>query len=201
VRLAVADRERLISTTLADHGQIDILVNNAAVTYLAPIESITNKQLRLMMELQVFAPYHLTQLALPQMYERGSGCVLNISSHAAEHPQGPPFEEIQQRGFSVYGMAKAAIERFTTALAAEGYHRGVRANSLAPTDNVATPGAGGHNLIDGFPLEDESVMAEAALVLVVSDFTGRLVHSQQILREIDQSDRPSPSVRPHPNKS
>lgn len=176
-----------------EFGTVDVLVNNAAVTFLAPVEQFSDKRFRLMVELQVWAPYHLTQLVLPSMYERGAGWVLNISSRVAVHPVGPPFEEIQTRGFSVYGMCKAALERFTTALAAEGHPHGVRANALAPFDNVATPGAGAHDLVTDFALEDESVMAEAALALVEGDLTGRIALSQLLLAELGRA-RAFPAV-------
>jgi citronellol/citronellal dehydrogenase len=184
---SAADRERVVAETVRQLGPIDILVNNAAVTFLAPVEQFSEKRFRLMLELQVWAPYHLAQLVLPGMYERGHGWILNISSRAALHPEGPPYEEVQARGFSVYGMCKAALERFTTALAAEGHPHGVRANSLAPLDNVATPGAGAHDLLADFALEDESVMAEAALALVEGDLTGRLALSQTLLAELGRT--------------
>jgi citronellol/citronellal dehydrogenase len=190
---SVADRERIVADTRTQLGPVDVLVNNAAVTFLAPVEQFSDKRFRLMVELQVWAPYHLTQLVLPSMYERGAGWVLNISSRVAVHPVGPPFEEIQTRGFSVYGMCKAALERFTTALAAEGHPHGVRANALAPFDNVATPGAGAHDLVTDFALEDESVMAEAALALVEGDLTGRVALSQLLLAELGRA-RALPAV-------
>jgi NAD(P)-dependent dehydrogenase (short-subunit alcohol dehydrogenase family) len=181
------ERERAVTEATDQLGPADILVNNAAVTFLAPVEQFAEKRFRLMVELQVWAPYHLTQLVLPGMYERGREWVLNISSRAAHHPVGPPFDPIQERGFSVYGMGKAALERFTTALAAEGWARGVRANALAPEDNVATPGAGAHDLVDDFRLEDESVMAEAALALVEGGLTARIALSQSLLAELGRS--------------
>nr|WP_322777870.1 SDR family NAD(P)-dependent oxidoreductase [Frankia sp. Cas4] len=178
------DRERAVFETQKTFGPVDILVNNAAVTFVAPVQDFAEKRFRLMVEVQVWAPYHLTQLLLPDMYARGCGWVLNISSRIAEHPLGPPYDPVQERGFSVYGMVKAALERFTTALAVEGHAHGVRANTLAPLDNVATPGAGAHDLVDGFVLEDESVMAEAALALVEGDLTGRIALSQTLLAEL-----------------
>jgi citronellol/citronellal dehydrogenase len=187
---SAADRERIVAQASRQLGPVDVLVNNAAVTFLAPIEQFAEKRFRLMVELQMWAPYHLTQLVLPGMYERAAGWVLNISSRAALHPEGPPYEEIQTRGFSVYGMCKAALERFTTALAAEGHTHGVRANALAPLDNVATPGAGAHDLVADFALEDESVMAEAALALVEGDLTGRLALSQDLLAELGRTTVP-----------
>lgn len=186
---SAADRERAVAEAELHLGPVDILVNNAAVTFLAPVESFAEKRFRLMVELQLWAPYHLTQLVLPGMYERGQGWVLNISSRAAHHPDGPPFDPLHERGFSVYGMVKAALERFTTALAAEGWKRGVRANALAPQDNVATPGAGAHDLVENFALEDDSVMAEAALALVEGDLTARLALSQALLAELGRTAR------------
>jgi citronellol/citronellal dehydrogenase len=184
---STADRRRAVDETLAALGPVDILVNNAAVTYIQPVEGFPEKRFRLMVEVQIRAPFELTQLVLPGMYERGAGWILNISSRAAIHPDGPPFDKLMERGFSVYGMCKAALERFTTGLAAEGHLRGVRSNALAPLDNVATPGAGAHDLVSEFPLEDESVMAEAALALVEGDLTGRIALSQQLLGELGRS--------------
>ena len=181
------DRERAVAETEAALGPIDILVNNAAVTFLAPVEQFREKHFRLMVEVQLWAPFHLTQLVLPGMYARARGWILNISSRAAEIAPGPPFEHVQTLGFSVYGGSKAALERITNALAAEGHPRGLRANTLAPLDNVDTPGASGHDLVDGFELEDVSVMAEAALALVEGDLTGRNALSQSLLAELGRA--------------
>jgi citronellol/citronellal dehydrogenase len=181
------DRHRAVEETVAALGPIDILVNNGAVTFMAPFEDFAEKRFRLMVEVQLWAPFELTQLVLPGMFERGAGWVLNISSRAADLAVGPPFSDVDKLGFSVYGMVKSGLNRFTNALAAEGHERGVRANTLAPWDNVATPGASAHNLVDGFPLEDESIMAEAALALVEGDLTGRISYSQQLLQELGRT--------------
>ncbi len=178
------DRRRIVAETVEAFGPVDILVNNAAVTFLAPVEEFSEKRFRLMIEVQVWAPFELTQLVLPGMRARGAGWLLNISSRAAQHPEGPPFDAVYERGFSAYGLCKAALERFTTAVASEGYRHGIRANALAPLDNVATPGAGAHDLVADFPLEDPSVLAEAALALVEGDITGRIAYSQTLLDEL-----------------
>lgn len=182
------DRERMVRQTTDALGPIDILVNDAAVTFFARVEDFAEKRFRLMVEVQMWAPVHLTQLVLPQMYERGEGWILNISSRASEPAPGPPFPPVQaQGGFSVYGMVKAGLERFTNALAAEGHERGVRANTLAPRDNVATPGAGAHGMLEGLVLEDETIIAEAALALVEGDITGRVAISQDLLAELGRA--------------
>src|SRR5207237_750409 len=103
------DRQRLIQTVEKELGPIDVLVNNAAVTYFVPVADFQEKHFRLMFEVQVRAPFELAQLVLPGMRERKRGWILNISSRAAVHPSGPPYSA--RAGSTVYGMCKAALER------------------------------------------------------------------------------------------
>lgn len=188
--LAVADDRRALIDTVADSfGPIDILVNNGAITYYMPFAEFSEKRWRLMFEVQVRAPYELAQMVVPSMRERSEGWILNISSRAGVHPQGPPFMSVYKDwGFSTYGMVKAALDRFSTGLAAETYGDGIRVNSLSPWDNVATPGAGAHDLVSDFALEDISYMAEAALMLCSGpeSLTGRVAYSQPLLAEMQR---------------
>jgi citronellol/citronellal dehydrogenase len=183
-----ADRERLVAETVAQLGQPDILVNNAAVTYFTRVEDFTPKRYALMFAVQVEAAFQLAQLVLPGMRERGTGWILNISSGAARHPAIPP-GPFAGRGGTVYGMCKAAIERFSTGLAAELYADNIAVNALSPTKVVPTPGTVFHHLTtDGDPnSEPASVMAAAALMLCHRDpqsLTGKVTYSQQLLAEL-----------------
>ncbi len=175
-------RSALAATVIADLGRIDVLVNNAAVTYFTPVTEFTDRRYALMFEVQVTAPFHLARLVLPGMRERGSGAILNISSLAARHPA----PGARLRGGTVYGMCKAALERFTTGLAAEVAGDGVVVNSLAPNRVVPTPGTLFHHLTteDDPDAEPPSVMAEAALALCRGDLTGRVALSQDLLDEL-----------------
>ncbi len=184
------DRHRLVAETEGQLGAADILVNNGAITYYMPFTEFTEKRWRLMFEVQVRAPYELAQMVVPAMRERGAGWILNISSRAGVHPQGPPFMPLYRDwGFSTYGMVKAALDRFSTGLAAEVYDDGIAVNSLSPWDNVATPGASTHDLVEDFAVEDISLMAEAALMLCSGDpktLTGRVAYSQPLLAELQR---------------
>jgi NAD(P)-dependent dehydrogenase (short-subunit alcohol dehydrogenase family) len=182
------DRERLVAETISQLGQPDILVNNAAVTYFTRVEDFTPKRYALMFSVQVEASFHLAQLVLPGMRERGGGWILNISSGAARHPAIPP-GPFAGRGGTVYGMCKAAIERFSTGLAAELYPDNIAVNALSPTKVVPTPGTVFHHLTteDDANAEPASVMAEAALMLCHRDprsLTGKVTYSQQLLAEL-----------------
>ena len=64
------DRVQLIETTKALFGSVDIVVNNAAVTYFIPISEFPEKRQKLMFEVQVHGPLHLAQLAMENMRER-----------------------------------------------------------------------------------------------------------------------------------
>src|SRR5215467_3934819 len=183
-----ADRERLVAEASERLGPPDILVNNAAVTYFTRVEDFTPRRYQLMFEVQVQAPFHLSTLVLPAMRQHGQGWILNISSRAALHPEIPP-NAWGGRGGTVYGMCKAAIERFSTGLAAELYSDNVAVNALSPTLVVPTPGTIFHRLTTPGDenAEPASVMAEAALMLCHADpltRTGRIAYSQELLAEL-----------------
>jgi NAD(P)-dependent dehydrogenase (short-subunit alcohol dehydrogenase family) len=183
--LAVAeDRHNLIKATEEAFGGVDILVNNAAITYFIPVADFPEKRFRLMMDVQVWAPFELSQLVLPGMRERGHGWILNISSGAAIHPD----KTLGGRGGTVYGMCKAALERFTTGLAQELYDERIGVNVISP-GLVATPGVMHHKLINESnkdrvtPVEH---MAEACLRLVHGDpqeLTGRIDYADKVMEE------------------
>ncbi|TQM14820.1 SDR family NAD(P)-dependent oxidoreductase [Pseudonocardia kunmingensis] len=179
-----ADRVALVQQVEAGLGPIDVLVNNAAVTWFTPVTEFSDKRFALMFEVQVTAPFDLARRVVPGMRERRRGAILNISSRAAIHP---PVERAG-RGGTVYGMCKAAIERFSTGLAAEVHADGIAVNALSPNRVVPTPGTLFHHLTtEGAPdAEPPEVMAEAALALCRPSplLTGRIAYSQDLLAEL-----------------
>ncbi len=182
------DRARLVKEVADGLGPVDILVNNAAVTFFLPIDTFPEKRFRLMVEVQLWGGLDLAQRVIPAMREKGRGWILNISSRAGVNPLGPPYEAFYASGgSSVYGLVKAGLDRLTTGMAAELYPDGIAVNALAPWDNVATPGAGAHDLTEGYRLEPVELMAQAALELCASDpdrLTGRVAYSQPLLAEL-----------------
>ena len=180
------ERERLMAEVVERVGAPDILVNNAAVTFLRPLEEFPDKRARLMVEMHVMAPLHLTQLAIPAMRERGRGWVLMLTSLAGERIDGPPFSAFDSdAGFGVYGACKAALSRLAQSFAAELHGDGIAVNAAATTKPVATPGAGTLDLAKD-DTEDIAYIAETALLLCTGDpatLTGRVVETQPFLRE------------------
>lgn len=180
------ERERLYAEVHDTVGAPDILVNNAAVTFLRPLDEFPEKRVRLMMEMHVLGPLHLCQLAIPAMRRRGRGWILNLTSVGGDLPAGPPFSEFDRgAGFGVYGTAKAALNRLTKSLAAELYDDGIAVNAAAPSDPVATPGAGTLDLAKT-DTEDIELITETAFRLCTGDpktLTGRIAHTQSFLAE------------------
>ncbi len=199
------DRERLVTETGRQLGPPDILVSNAAVTYFTPVTDFTARRYRLMFDVQVEGPFQLAQLVVPGMRDKGRGWILNISSIAARHPAFPLPERgglggssprastaRARLGGTVYGMCKAALERFSTGLAAELYDDDIAVNALSPTQVVPTPGTVFHRLAteDDPDSEPPAVMAEAALMLCSAEprtLTGRIAYSQDLLAELGVS--------------
>jgi NAD(P)-dependent dehydrogenase (short-subunit alcohol dehydrogenase family) len=179
------DRERLVDEAVAAVGPIDILVNDAAVTFFAPVGGFSEKRFKLMMEVQVWAPMHLSQLVLPSMRDRGQGWIVNISSGAGIHPK-PPY---RGGGGTVYGMCKAALERFTTGLASEVQADGIAVNVVSP-GLVATPGVAVHGLITEATkdrVQPIKYIAEAVFRLASGDpktLTGQIAYAEPFLKGI-----------------
>ncbi|BBX39510.1 SDR family NAD(P)-dependent oxidoreductase [Mycobacterium simiae] len=180
------ERERLFGEVVDSVGAPDILVNNAAVTFLRSLDGFPDRRARLMMEMHVLGPLHLCQLAIPAMRERGRGWILNLTSVGGELPAGPPFSEFDRSaGFGIYGTAKAALNRLTKSLAAELYDDGIAVNAAAPSSPVATPGAGALDLAKT-DTEDIELITETAYRLCTGDpktLTGRIAHTQSFLAE------------------
>ena len=181
------EREMLIEKAHAAFGPIDILINNAAITYFAPVAEFTEKRFKLMLEVQVYAPFHLSQLVLPSMKARKSGWIVNISSPAGIDPKPPYAAGV--RGGTVYGMCKAALERFSTGLASEVFEDGIAVNVVSP-GLVDTPGVAVHGLINERTkdrVQPIEYIAEAVYRLASGDpktLTGRIDYAEPLLKEL-----------------
>lgn len=178
-----------VEAARAAFGPIDVLVNNAALTYFIPIKDYPVNKWHRSIAVNFHAPFYLSQLVLHDMLPRKSGAIVNISSGAAIGPGRGPYPENIGRGGTLYGAEKAALERFTQGLASEVYHDGVSVTCVSPSQVVPTPGTVFHHLVTGMDDprgEPPILMARAALLLATEPrekVAGRVTYSQEILRE------------------
>jgi len=187
-----AECEKLVEATRKAYGPIDVLVNNAALTYFLPIRDYPVNKWLASWAVNVHAPFVLSQLVLTDMIPRRHGAIVNISSGAAIGPGRGPYPDAAAgaRNSTCYGAEKAALERFTQGLAAEVYPHGVSVTCVSPSQVVPTPGTVFHKLVKGLDDprgERPELMARAVLLLATEPLdrvTGRVTYSQQILKEL-----------------
>jgi len=182
-----AAREGLVDRAAEPFGPIDILVNNAAAARMKLPSQTSAADRSFMYELNLNAPIDLAQQALPGMAEKGAGWILNISSASAVQPAVPYRDSVEAAlVIGPYGATKAALDRYTVALAHELAGRQVFANCLAPVAIVLTEGASYvRDIARKNPdmVEPVEVMAEAALELCTERHVGRVVYSRHLLHE------------------
>jgi citronellol/citronellal dehydrogenase len=179
---------KLVEDTHQIYGPVDVLVNNAALTYFIPVVDFPVNRWHRSFQVNFHAAFYLSQLALKDMVPRKSGAIVNISSGAAIGPgRGPYVEPV--RGGTLYGAEKAALERFTQGLASEVYGDGISVTCVSPSQVVPTPGTLYHHLVDSMDDprgEPPELMAKAALLLATEPLekvAGRVTYSQLILKE------------------
>jgi pteridine reductase len=113
--------ESLVEATIARHGHLDILVNNASTFYPTPVGTITSAQWDDLMGTNLRAPLFLSQAAAPHLRQR-QGLILNIADIHGQRPL---------RHHTVYSPAKAGLIMLTQSLARELAPE-VRVNAIAP---------------------------------------------------------------------
>ena len=186
------DCERLVRETHDTYGAVDVLVNNAALTYFIPVKDYPVNRWMRSWAVNFHAPFLLSQAVLEDMIPRGSGSIVNISSGAAIGPGRGPYPDAPRNnpGGTCYGAEKAALERFSQGLAQEVYQYGVSVTCVSPSQVVPTPGTIFHKLVSGMDDprgEPPELMAKASLLLATEPLdkvTGRVTYSQQILQEL-----------------
>jgi 3-hydroxybutyrate dehydrogenase len=109
--------------------EADVLVNNAGIQHVAPVEDFPPDRFALILRIMLEAPFLLARACLPHMYDRGWGRIVNISS--AHGLRASAFK-------SAYVTAKHGLEGLSKVLALEGAERGVTSNCVNP-GYVRTP--------------------------------------------------------------
>jgi clavulanate-9-aldehyde reducatase len=104
-------------------GRVDVLVNNAGLMLLGPVEGADTDEWRRMIDVNVLGLLYCTHAALPLMREQGGGHIVNVSSVAGR---------VAGAGSAVYNFTKFGVHGFSEGLRQEALHANVRVTTIAP---------------------------------------------------------------------
>ncbi len=121
--------EKMVEEARAAFGRVDVIVPNAGIQVVSPVEDFPLDKFELLMRINLFSVFHLTRLVFGEMKERRWGRVINIAS--AHGLVASPYK-------SAYVAAKHGVVGFTKSIALEGAQHGVTCNSICP-GYVLTP--------------------------------------------------------------
>jgi 3-hydroxybutyrate dehydrogenase len=112
-----------IDGTLAAHGRLDVLVNNAGLQHVSPIEDFPAAKFELLVRVMLFGPFHAIKKVFPSMKRNGYGRILNVASINGL---------VGFAGKAAYNSAKHGVIGLTKVTALEGAAHGITVNALAP---------------------------------------------------------------------
>jgi len=113
----------MIAMTLAEHGRLDVLVNNAGIQHVAPLDQFPPEKWDLILSINLSSAFHTSRLALPAMRKNGYGRIINIAS--AHGLVASPFK-------AAYVAAKHGIVGLTKVTALETAEEGITCNAICP---------------------------------------------------------------------
>jgi NAD(P)-dependent dehydrogenase (short-subunit alcohol dehydrogenase family) len=174
--------ESAVAATVSEFGGIDILVANAGVLWLGPIESTPLKRWQLCLDVNLTGVFLVTRAALPHILTQPSGSLIAITTNGVL---------MTDRGSNAYWVSKAGVERYYAGLATELAPHNVAVNCLAPSKMVLTEGwaaTGGGLEIPPDMVEPPEAMGQAAVLLAAQDasgITGTVQYSLDLLAAAD----------------
>jgi 2-keto-3-deoxy-L-fuconate dehydrogenase len=113
-----------VNAAVKDIGRIDILFNCAGVVHNGSVLEMPDKDLEFAFDLNVWAQVRAIKAVLPQMLERGDGCIINMATVASSVTAVP--------NRAAYSISKAAVIGLTKSMAADYTAKGIRVNAIAP---------------------------------------------------------------------
>jgi dehydrogenase/reductase SDR family member 4 len=120
----IDDLKPLVQKTVELYGQLDVLVNNAAVNpVFGPVHDTSSEAYDKIMDVNLKAPFELMKLCFPYLRESSNGSVINISSIGGISPES---------GLGIYSVSKAALISLTKVFAKEWGDHKIRVNAICP---------------------------------------------------------------------
>jgi len=172
--------EAAVTATVSEFGGIDILVANAGVLWLGPIESTPLKRWQLCLNVNLTGVFLVTKAVIPHVRARGGGSLMAITTTGVA---------MTEHGANAYWVSKAGAERLYLGLAADLKPDNIAVNCLSPSPVVLTEGwrAGGGGMeIPPEMVEPPDAMANAAVLLAQQDasgITGTIQRSEELVAQ------------------
>jgi NAD(P)-dependent dehydrogenase (short-subunit alcohol dehydrogenase family) len=175
-----------VDTVVGEWGRLDIVVNNAAILVPGNLETVQERHLDLMWQVDLRGPILMCRAAVPHLREAGGGHLINVSSSVARSPGPGPYKHGSDSiGGPFYATIKAALERFTLGLAQDYQRDHIAANVLSLQYLIETPGNifarndPEHPRLD---FGDTQWMGKAAAWIAMQpfDYTGQIVLDDMI---------------------
>jgi citronellol/citronellal dehydrogenase len=169
--------EAAVADTVSEFGGIDILIANAGVLWLGPIEATPLKRWQLCLNVNLTGVFLVTKAVIPHLKARGAGSMIAITTTGVG---------MIEHGANAYWVSKAGAERLYLGLAADLKADNIAVNCLSPSRIVLTEGwrAGGGGMeIPPEMVEPPEAMGNAAVLLAQQDasgITGTIQRSEEL---------------------
>ncbi|MBH0162240.1 MULTISPECIES: 3-hydroxybutyrate dehydrogenase [Fictibacillus] len=165
------DIKSMIETAHKEYGRVDVLINNAGLQHVSPIEEFPTAKFELMIKIMLTAPFIATKHVMPIMKQQGFGRIINISSINGL---------IGFAGKAAYNSAKHGVIGLTKVAALESAAEGVTVNALCP-GYVDTP------LVRG-QMEDLAKTRNVSLDKVLEEVIYPLVPQKRLMEVSEIAD-------------
>lgn len=163
---------RVVEQTLADHGRIDILFNNAGIVTSGTAETVTEEDWQATLAINVTAVWRMSRLVIPIMRKQGGGVIVN---------NGSDWAVVGARDALPYAVSKGAVAQMTRSMALDHAHENIRVNAVCPGDTFVERWLEEGYFEESDPVTREQAQAESAADIPMGRFADPLEIAKAVL--------------------
>lgn len=162
----------VVARTLANHGCIDILFNNAGIVTSGSAETVTEEDWHATLAINVTAVWRMSRLVIPVMRKQGGGVIVNNASDWAV---------VGARDALAYAVSKGAVAQMTRSMALDHAHENIRVNAVCPGDTFVERWLEKGYFEQSGPVTREQAQAESAADIPMQRFADPLEIAKAVL--------------------